>query len=235
MAAIAASPTKPVDVQERSRGLPAALHSPAVAAALLSGAIAVVVAFVGPMLARTWQSHEQALQVRTTLATDMSKSFTMAVGAGQRVASGLIYGPTGDPRRNAAVVQAAYNAGFGQWQVDGGRITAELTARYSDKQILREWKLYRFAVARYYRLSAALPPDLRRSLVHDVRVYFKHVKANPWATSALPRKVKWGVLRNGNNLHKNFEYRRNYDKLSASFLSLGDALVGEVLKLHPKV
>jgi hypothetical protein len=206
-----------------------------VAAALVSGTLALVVALAGPTLARKWQNREKTLEVRTALATDMSKSFTMAVGAGQRVASGLIYGPTGDPRRNKAVVQAAYNAGFGQWQVDGGRITAELTARYTDKQILQEWKLYRFAVARYYRLSAALPPGLRRSLVHDVRWYFKHVRANPWARSALPRKVKWGVLRNGKNLHQSFVYRRNYDKLSASFLSLGDALVGEVLKLHPQV
>jgi hypothetical protein len=101
--------------------------------------------------------------------------------------------------------------------------------------ILHEWRLYRLAVTRFYRLSAALPRDLRRSFVHDVRLYFGHVKANQWAASALPRKVKWGVLRNSKHFRKSFEYRRAYDKLSTSFLSLGDALVGEVLKAHPEV
>jgi hypothetical protein len=235
MAAIAASPAEKIAAREQDRGFAALIHSPAVAAALLSGVIAVVVAFIGPTLARTWQNHEKALEVRTTLATDMSKSFTMAVGAGQRVASGLIYGPTGDRHRNAAVVQAAYNAGLGQWQVDGGRITAELSARYSDGEILHEWRLYRLAVTRFYRLSAALPGYERRAFVRDVRLYFKHMKTKPWATTALPKKMKWGALQKTKKFRKSAPYRRAYDKLSTSFLSLGDAFVGEVLKLHPRV
>lgn len=36
-------------------------------------------------------------------------------------------------------------------------------------------------------------------------------------------------------LGRSLAYRRTYDKLSSSFLSLGDAFVEEVLKLHPEV
>jgi hypothetical protein len=237
MAAIAASPAERIAIREQDHGLAALIHSPAVAAALLSGAIAVVVAFVGPMLARTWQNHKKALEVRTTLATDMSRSFTVAVGAGQRVASGLIYNPTGDRARNAAVVQAAYNAGLGQWQIDGGRVSAELSARFTGNEIVHEWSLYRLAVTRFYRLSAVLPGDERGYFIGYVRSYFKHVKAVPWAAPTVPKmkKADWAVLQRSKRFSRSVEYRRTYDKLSASFISLGEAFVERMLKLHPEV
>ena len=46
---------------------------------MLSVVGGLVVAFLGPWVARGVQNHEKSLEVRTTLATDMSKSFTMAV------------------------------------------------------------------------------------------------------------------------------------------------------------
>jgi hypothetical protein len=234
MASIA-YPAGEARIEKEDRGVAALFHSPAIAAALLSGAIALVVAFVGPMVARTWQNHEKRLEVRTILATDMSRSFTMAVGAGQRVASGLVYGPTGDRARNAAIVQAAYNAGLGQWQVDGGRVTAELSARFGDDAIVHEWSLYRLAVTRFYRLSAVLPATDRRYLVSYVRSYFEHVETIPSAASAAPRNVNWSVLRKNRRFSRSLAYRRAYDQLSSSFLSLGDAFVEEMLELDPKV
>jgi hypothetical protein len=236
MAAIAAERER-APIEEKSHGFSELVHSPAVAAALVSGAIAAVVALAGPTLARKWQNHEKTLEVRTTLATDMSKSFTMAVGAGQRVASGLIYGPTGDRHRNAAVVQAAYNTGLGQWQVDGGRITAELNARYAGSEIIHDWKVYRLAVTRFYRLSAALPGNQRRFFVGYVRKYYTNMQAMPWAASALPnvKAKEWTALEKSKKFRKSLAFRRSYDKVSSSFLSLGDAFVGEVLKLHPQV
>jgi hypothetical protein len=236
MAAIAAEAER-ARIKEKSHGFLEFVHSPAVAGALVSGAIAVVVAFLGPTLARTWQTHEQRLEVRTTLATDMSKSFTMAVGAGQRVASGLIYGPTGDRHRNAAVVQSAYNTGLGQWQVDGGRITAELSSRYAGSEIIHDWKVYRQAVTRFYRLSAALPGNQRPAFVRYVRGYYTNMQAVPWAASALPnvKAKEWAALQKSKNFRKSLAFRRAYDKVSSSFLSLGDAFVGEMLKLQPQV
>jgi hypothetical protein len=237
MSTIAAAPAKGIGA-EKSQGVSALVHSPAVAAALLGGLLALVGTFVGPMVAQNLQNHEKRLQVRTTLATDMSKSFTMAVGAGQRVASGLIYGPTGDRHRNAAAVQAAYNTGLGRWQVDGGRIGAELFARYTGNDIVRQWKRYRLNVTRFYRLSALIPGDVRRSFVRDVRLYFKDMRNVPWASSAVPGKrtvVNWKALKQNRKFRKTAAFRQTYDKVSAAFLSLGDAFVEQTLKLRPEV
>jgi hypothetical protein len=64
---------------------------------------------------------------------------------------------------------------------------------------------------------------------------FQHMEAKPWATAALPGAVEWQTLQKTKRFRKSAPYRRAYDKVSASFLSLGDAFVGEVLKLHPQI
>jgi hypothetical protein len=236
MSTIAAAPPKEIGT-DKALSLKGAFHSPVVATALLGACVTALGWFVGPMVARAAQSHEKTLEVRTTLATDMSKSFTMAVGSSQRVASGLIYGPTGDPTRNAALAQSAYNAGLGRWQIDGGRITAELSARYGIG-IVHEWSRYRHAVTQFYRLSAVLPPGTRPYLIKKVRGYFTHVqKKVPWARGTVPKdeKVKWDVLKQRRGFSSNVAYRQTYDQLSAAFLSLGDAFVGQIVTLQPKV
>jgi hypothetical protein len=236
MTAIAASPPRELTVN-KPWGRLGFLHSPTVATALLGAIVTAFGWFVGPMVARMVQDREKTLEVRTALATDMSKSFTIAVGAGQRVASGLIYGPTGDRKRNAAVAQSAYNAGLGQWQVDGGRINAELSARYPDSKIVHEWALYRKAVIRYYRLSAVLPPKTRPDVVARVRGYFRHMRSTPWAKRYVPKdeNVNWKVLRQNKKFSRSVVYRRTYDQLSSVYFALGDAFVERMLKLQPKV
>jgi hypothetical protein len=234
MSSIAASPPKDTTLA-RPLSLRSVVRSPGAAKALLGLIVTGLGWFVAPMVAQKLQDHEQKLQVRTTIATDMSKSFTTAVGAGQRVASGLIYGPTGDRRRNAAVVQSAYNAGLGQWQVDGGRITAELSARYTGNDIVAEWQGYRLAVTRFYRLSAALPAYQRQTFVGYVKAYFEEMKDVSWAPPAISAKVDWAALRQSKKFRKSLRYRQAYDEVSTAFLSLGDAFVEQVLQLHPEV
>jgi hypothetical protein len=235
MTSIAASRPRELDADKPQKPSAGLFHSPVVATALLGAFITALGWFVGPMVARAVQSHEKVLEVRSTLATDMSKSFTMAVGAGQRVASGLIYGPTGDRRRNAAVVQSAYNTGLGQWQVDGGRITAELSARYTGNDIVTKWQGYRLAVTRFYRLSAALPAYERQKFVGYVKAYFDEMKDVSWAPPAISAKVDWAALRQSKKFRKSLRYRQAYDEVSTAFLSLGDAFVEQLLTLHPEV
>jgi hypothetical protein len=237
MSSIAASPPKWKSIA-KPRSLGSFIQSPAGVTAVLGAFVTALGWLVAPMVTQGLQNHGKRLEVRTAIATDMSKSFTMAVGAGQRVASGLIYGTTGDRDRNAAAVQAAYNTGLGQWQVDGGRIGAELFARYTGNDIVRQWKLYRLNVTRFYRLSALIPGDERRSFVRDVRLYFKDMRSVPWASSAVPGKrtvVNWKALKQNRKFRKSAAFRRTYDKVSAAFLSLGDAFVEQTLKLHPEV
>lgn len=234
MSSIAASPPKETTIA-KPLSLGAIVHSSAFATALLGAIVTAFGWFVGPMVARAFANHEKSLEVKTALATDMSKSFTMAVGAGQRVASGLIYGPTGDRHKNAAVVQGAYNAGLGQWQVDGGRIGAQLAARYPRNAVIGEWRRYRLAVIRFYRLSAALPAGERASFVRRTQSYFERVKTIPWLAKAVTQKVKWTPLFQTTGFRKSARYRQAYDKVSSLFVSIGDAFVDEVLSLRPEV
>lgn len=234
MAAVAGERSQQLSSRKRDRGTAALLQSPVVVAALLSGVLAIVVAWVGHPLAQNLelQNREKAFEVRTEIVTDMSKSYTVAIATAQQVATGLIYGPTGDRRRNAAVVQAAYNTGLGQWQIDGSRITAELSARFSGNDIVRSWRLYRVAVTGFYRLSAALPAHERRFLVQYVRSYFEQ---NPWARKALPENVDWRALERTWKFRKSVSYRRVYGRVSSAFLSLGDTFVEQVVKLNPEL
>jgi hypothetical protein len=234
MSSIAAAPTKDISTAGKRHGLGGLLQS-AVAATVFSGLVALAAALVGQMVVHSWQNRDKTLEVKTTLATDMSKSFTQAVGAGQRVASGLIYGPTGNRQRNAAVFQAAYNAGLGQWQIDAGRIGAELAARYNDRAFIVQWKRYKNAVTRFYRLSAALSAGDRSSYVNRTWSYLTQMKRVPWAGTAVSVAVDWKALYQTRKFRKSERYRRAYDKVGSVFLSLGDAFVNEMLKHHPEV
>jgi hypothetical protein len=60
------------------------------------------------------------------------------------------------------------------------------------------------------------------------------MRRTPWAFGRFSER-DWWALRQSKRFRKSVIYRRTYDKLSAWFLSLGDAFVGEVVKLHPKV
>jgi hypothetical protein len=238
MSTIAADAPKGIRAKRRRRRT-ALIHSPVLiaglATTLLGGLLALAGTLGGPMVASTVQKRAKSLDVKTTLATDMTSSFTEAVGAGQRVASGLTYGPTGDRRRNAAVVQSAYNAGLGQWQVDAGRVGAELAARYNNKAFITQWRRYKNAVTRFYRLSAALSAGDRTSYVNRTWSYFTRMKRVPWASRAISLAVDWGPLYQTKKFRKNARYRRAYDKVSSVFLSLGDAFVDHMLSLHPEV
>ena len=237
MSAIAADRPKERGAARR-KGLMAFFYSPAVATALLGALVTVAGYFIVPTLTAKSQNHEKRLEVKTTLATDMSKSFTMAVGAGQRVASGLIYGPTGDRHKNAAVVQGAYNAGLGRWQVDGGRIGAELAARYKKDPIIGEWRRYRLAITRFYHLSALVPGDERRSYVRGVQRYLERMRGIPWSASSVPGKrtfVNWNALKQVRGFMQSRTFRQTYNQIATAFLSLGDAFVQETLSLRPEV
>ena len=81
----------------------------------------------------------------------------------------------------------------------------------------------------------SLPGDERQYFIGYVRSYFKHLKAVPWAAPIVPKMKKsdWAVPQRSKRF--SVEYRRTYDKLSASYISLGEAFLGRMLKLHPEV
>jgi hypothetical protein len=167
--------------------------SPLIVAVVAAGLTATVV----PLLTREWQKNEKQLNLKTTLATDMSRSFTNAIGAGRRIGTGLIYAPVVEQAgkdkaviraENKAVTQGEYNRGLGQWQVDRGRLAALLFARYRDDTIIEhgnpivsEWRSYANAVEDFYRLGADIGRD-RPAVIKELQRYFKLLGAKPWTT-----------------------------------------------------
>jgi hypothetical protein len=202
-------------------------------AAVISCVFAVLVAFLAPELARNWQTHDKRIQVRTAIATEMSRSFTRAIGAGQRVGDGLIYGPTGDSTANAAVVQAEYNRGLGQWRIDSGRLAAELAARYPGDAIVGAWHLYTAAVVKFFRLGAGIPKSDRLRLVRELRDYLNRVRRH----SPLPviAAKDWHAMTRVAHFHKRADFHRAYDKTSEALLTLGDSFVQQELNLKKPV
>jgi hypothetical protein len=226
--------------QTTSEGWAKLTLSAPVMTAVIAGCFTLLVAFVGPRLTQGWQDHSKRIDIESLLATDMSSSFTTAIGASGRIATGLIYGPTGDPKANAAVVQGEYNRGLGQWQVGSGRVAAELAARFHNGPIVDRWKAYRLNVTRLYRLSAVLVAGTRPAIVKGLRGYVKSLNADTSAPAALRplNRVDWAgwkELQRNTGFKHNRNYRNAYDQLSTALLALGDTYVQELVALRPDV
>jgi hypothetical protein len=223
------------------------LSSPLVVALVTAGLTVLVV----PLLTREWQNHEKRLNLKTAIAIDMSRSSANAVGAGRRVGTGVVYAVTADPRVNRAVIQDAYNRGFGQWQVDRGRLAAQLSARFPGNPVVDDWRRYAVAVEQYYRLGAAgIPEQDRQVLVRSLSRYLT-AQSTPAETSLLlSTATKWREwwrtalvdrpgARDRSRLRdfyrRQHAFRKAYVELSDTLLLSGNRLVEEVLSLSPRV
>jgi hypothetical protein len=222
------------------------LSSPLVVALVTAGLTVLVV----PLLTREWQNHEKRLKLKTAIAIDMSRSTANAVGAGRRVGTGVVYAVTADPRVNRAVIQDAYNRGLGQWQVDKGRLAAQLFARFSGDQVVDDWRGYTVAVEQFYRLGAVIPKQDRRVLVTSLGRYLTSQSTPVVTSQSTPAESTWREwwrvalvqrprAQDRSNLKEFYRrqhtFRKAYIDLSDTLLLLGNRLVEEVLSLSPRV
>jgi len=223
-------------------GLKWAFSAPVIVAIVTAGLTATIV----PLLTREWQNHEKRLNLKTAIAIDMSRSSANAIGAGRRVGTGVVYAVTANPRENKAVIQDAYNRGFGQWQVDRGRLSAQLFARFHDNEIVGDWRRFATTVGSYYRLGAVIPRRDRNHLVEQLSTYltselrplderkrmwetrWQHLKGRPAAgeRSKLTREDFYA---------KQNAFRNDYIYVADTLLRLGEQLVERLLNLNPKV
>src|SRR5215510_6170073 len=109
-----------------SRFAKAATSWSPITAAIVGALVAGLFAVGSDILKTRSQDREKRLALETTLASDMNRSFTTAIGAGRRIGTGLVFAPTADPRANRATIQGEFNRGLGQWLVNRGRVRAEL-------------------------------------------------------------------------------------------------------------
>lgn len=172
-----------------------------------------VTALLIPWITGKWQDHKQQLELRTSLASDMSRAYTSVIVTGRFVTGGLIYSGSSSKVENTAATQTAWTAAVHDWLVDSGTIEAELTGRYGPDGIAAEWRYFANAVTRYMRLGSQVARADRTLLLREEKAY---VGRAPFAWSPLTRT-------------------KSFKNDPAWLLGRGDGLVQEELGLSPKV
>src|SRR5690349_14621650 len=89
-----------------------------------------VSALLIPWITGKWQDHKQQLELRTSLASEMSRAYTSVIITGRFVTGGLIYSGSTSKVENTATTQNAWTGSVHDWLVESGTIQAELTGRY---------------------------------------------------------------------------------------------------------
>jgi len=182
-----------------------------------------VSALLIPWITGKWQDHKQQLELRTSLASDMSRAYTGVIVTGRFVTGGLIYSGSSSQVENRAATQNAWTAAVHDWLVDSGTIGAQLTGRYGVDGIAADWREYVNAVTRYMRLGSQVAPADRTALLRDEKAY---VGAAPFS---------WSPLTRTKNFKNDPAFRASYTALGAWLLGRGDGLVQEELRLSPRV
>lgn len=235
---VSSDTSRPARGAQVIHGVKWTLSAPVVVALVTAALTATVV----PFLTREWQNHEKRINLKTAIAVDMSRSTANAIGAGRRVGTGVVYAVTADPRVNRAVIQDAYNRGLGQWQVDTGRLSAQLLARFGGREIVDDWRHFAQAVELFYKLGAVIPAEDRGRFVRSLRHYLTtgpSVNEGRWASvwpALLDRpsaKERRGNLKEFRA--KQLTFRRKYAQVADRLLLVGNQLVEELLTLNPKV
>ena len=175
-----------------------------------------------PWITGKWQDHKQQLELRTSLATEMSRAYTSVIVTGRFVTRGLIYSGSTSKVENTAVAQNAWTSALHDWLVESGTIEAQLTGRYGVSGIASEWRDYTNAVTRYMQLGSQVAPAERTSLLRDERAYVHDAN------------LDWDALARNRDF-KNVGFRTSYTELGAALLGRGDALVQDELQLSPHV
>jgi hypothetical protein len=189
--------------------------------------VTLVAAGVGalliPWITGKWQDHKQQLELRTSIASEMSRAYTGVIITGRFVTGGLVYSGSTSAAENTAATQNAWTGALHEWLVESGTIEAELTGRYGVSGIAAEWRDFANAVTRYMRIGSVVAPDVRQSLLDLERAYV--------ADSALD----WRSLQRATGFKKDAAFRASYMELGDQLLGRGDALVQEELHLSPRV
>jgi hypothetical protein len=176
--------------------------------------VTVVAAFLGsfliPHLTRSWQDHQKALEIKTSLVGQMSESVSDAVATGRFLAGDLV--STESP-------QQAWNDGYRDWTTASASIGARLQA-YVGSEIGSDWRSFADVVTNFFQLSANSDSRSRRqqveAIVRDPGLQ-RHVTFTREGRAALrgPRSTQ--------------DFRDAYKGLADGILQREDELVQRVL------
>jgi hypothetical protein len=184
---------------------------------------ALVTALLIPWVTGRWQDHKQQLELRTTLAGDMSRAYTSVIVSGRFVTGGLVYSGSTERAQQVAASELAWTTALHDWLVESATVGAQLTGRYGPHGVTAEWRSFALAVTRYMRLGSQVPAAERAQLLADERGYVGDDGVG-WDGLHVPKRFK-----------DHPEFRASYAQLGEALIARGDALVEQELTLHPRV
>jgi hypothetical protein len=174
--------------------------------------VTVVAALLGswllPQVTRKWQDHQQALEIQTSLVSQMSESVSSTVATGRFIASGLVGGDVG---------QRTWNDGYRDWVTESASIGAKLQA-YFGRELGAEWQSFGYVVTDFFLLSAR-PTSARGEQIDEIRAYQSMPK------DLLDRR-EWAAL---GRSPTDSSFQTAYADLARGLLARSDELVSRVL------
>ena len=188
---------------------------------LLTVVGALLINFVIPQITTNSQNHQRALEVKTSLVSDMSDAIAKSLMVARLVATDVI------PKTGASA-QGPFNTGLQEWQEQQAKLGTELEAYFPGSRVSGEWRQYAETVTNVYFLSATGVED-RLPLVEKLQ---KRLRARKWC-SGNPA-IDWASIRSENQrTPRTALFHQSYIALNSCVLGRGDDLVHEVLGLTP--
>ena len=181
---------------------------------LIAVCVAVLVNWLIPNFTRKWQNHQQALEIKTGLVSDMGAAVSNAVMTGRFIAGGLISSSSADPRAD----QRAFNDGYRAWTTNNASIGAKLQA-YFGSGIGSEWRSFGNVVTDYFQLSAT-PSRGRAAQVDEILGY---PNLPSWAR--MTKAQRRALIRSNSSA----AFQNAYGQLGRGILARSDELVQGVL------
>lgn len=104
-----------------------------------------------PEFTRRWQNHQKALEIKTELVSDLSKSIMGMVMATQFAHVGA-----------KSQKQADFDQAYRDWEIESAVIGTKLQAYFPDTTIPTEWTAFSALVTDFYALEGVGPDERSR-------------------------------------------------------------------------
>ena len=133
-----------------------------------------------PTITRRWQNHQKALEIKTQLVSELSKSIMEIIIAVQFAHLGA-----------KSQKQADFDKAYREWEIQSAVIGTKLQAYFPDTTIPDEWTDFSELVTGFYALEG-VGQDERPKFVSDIRK-----KLGALLDSEYQDQHDWGALKNG--------------------------------------
>jgi hypothetical protein len=172
---------------------------------------AFITGLLVPHITMTWQNGQKALDLKTTLVTQLSDSATKIIVTTQLAELGTTTSST----------QSDLTAAYKDWAIESAALGSELRAYYPNTSIGDDWGAYANVVTNFYALTGVQNPHSRKRFLQTIR------------TGLLPFKVTnvdWELLSRWDHLPlRTPKVQATWYQLRIDVLNRKNTIIQEVL------